>query len=127
AREALDAGESSSLSDRPVVRAEDVAEAAAAGDPLAVRIWDETTEILGSAVANILDIFDPELVVLGGGVTRAGPQLLEPVRRIGLRDAMPPAARAADVVLSALGDELGVVSAASVAFDRLPVADGARP
>ncbi|MFL5673792.1 MAG: ROK family protein, partial [Chloroflexota bacterium] len=125
AREALDAGESSSLSDRPVVRAEDVAEAAAAGDPLAVRIWDETTEILGSAVANILDIFDPELVVLGGGVTRAGPQLLEPVRRIGLRDAMPPAARAADVVLSALGDELGVVSAASVAFDRLPVADGA--
>ena len=118
AREALEDGAASSLAGLPAVTAEDVAEAAAAGDPLAARIWDETTEILGSALANILDVFNPELVVLGGGVTRAGAQLLDPVRAAALRDAMAPAARSANIILSDLGDELGVISAAAVAFDR---------
>jgi glucokinase len=120
AREALSTGEASSLTDVPTVTAKDVAEAAAAGDPLARRVWDETTAILGSAMANILDIFNPELIVLGGGVTRAGAALLVPVRRAGLAQAMAPAARSGDIVLAGLGEQLGVVAAASVAFDRLP-------
>ncbi|MEJ7748481.1 MAG: ROK family protein [Candidatus Limnocylindrales bacterium] len=119
AREALATGEASSLALLPRVTARDVAEAAAAGDRLGGRIWDETTAILGSAVANILNIFNPDLVVLGGGVTRAGDQLLLPVREAGLRQAMPPAARTADIVLAGLGDRLGVVSAAAIAFERL--------
>jgi glucokinase len=124
AREALLAGEPSSLGSAEPVTARDVAEHAASGDPLARRIWDETTEMLGSAVANILDAFNPELVVLGGGVTRAGAQLLDPVREIGLRLAMPPARATADVVLAELGDDLGIVSAAAVAFERIPEAGG---
>jgi glucokinase len=102
------------------VTARDVSEAAEAGDPLAGRVWDETIEILGSAIANILDVFNPELIVLGGGVTRAGAQLLDPVRELGLRLAMHPAARSGDVVLAGLGDDLGLVSAAAVAFERWP-------
>jgi glucokinase len=123
AREALDADPATTSTLRVVepLTARDVAEAAAGGDPLASRIWDETMEILGSGVANILDVFNPDLVVLGGGVTRAGRQLLDPVREIGLRLAMPPARRSGDVVLAGLGDDLGVVSAACVAFERLPV------
>jgi glucokinase len=120
AREAIAAGGTSRLAGLEKVTARDVSEAALAGDPLAVRIWDETTAILGSAVANILDIFDPQLVVLGGGVTRAGAQLLDPVREAGLAQAMAPAREAADVVLSVLGDSLGVVGAACVAFDAAP-------
>jgi glucokinase len=129
AREALDTGRSSTLAALSKVRAEDVAAAAASGDELAAEIWNETTAILGSAVANILDVFNPDLVVLGGGVTRAGGQLLEPVREAGLRQSMPPARRVADVVLAALGDEVGVVGAACVAMDRLGTAapDVARP
>jgi glucokinase len=118
AREALSGTEPSILRALETVTGRDVAEAAAAGDPLAARIWDETTEILGSAVANILDIFNPELVVLGGGVTRAGRQLLDPVRDLALSLAMAPARNAADVVLAGLGEDLGVVSAAAVAFER---------
>ena len=125
AREALATGRASSLAALPAVRAEDVAAAAAAGDPLAAEIWDETTAILGSAVANILDVFNPDLVVLGGGVTRAGEQLLGPVREAGLRQSMPPARRVADVVLAALGDEVGVVGAAAVAFERIEAARAA--
>lgn len=120
AREALATGERSSLASLSIVRAEDVAAAARDGDPLAVRIWDETTAMLGSGVTNILDIFNPQIVVLGGGVTRAGDQLLRPVREAALGQALAPAARVADIVLAELGEKLGVVSAAAVAFDRLP-------
>jgi glucokinase len=124
AREALAASdEPSSLRDVAELTSRDVAEAAAARDPLATRIWNETTDILGSAIANILDVFNPELIVLGGGVTRAGAQLLDPVRELGLRLAMHPAARSGDVVLAGLGDDLGVVSAAAVAFERWPAED----
>jgi glucokinase len=128
ATEAIAAGGSSSLEELPTITAKDVAEAAAAGDALAGRIWDETTAILGSAIANILDVFNPELIVLGGGVTRAGDRLLRPVREQGLAQAMPPAAHAGDVVLAELGERLGVVSAAAVAFERLPeLSDTAAP
>jgi glucokinase len=120
AREALaESDRPSSLRDLPKLTARDVAEAAAAGDPLASAVWDETTAILGSAVATILDVFNPELVVLGGGVTRAGDQLLRPVREAGLAAALGPARRAADVVLAQLGDQVGVVAAAAIAFERL--------
>jgi glucokinase len=119
ARERLADGRESSLAALPDITARDVAAAAAAGDPLASEVWDETTAMLGSAIANILDIFNPELVVLGGGVTRAGDQLLAPVRETGLRQAMAPARNAADIVLAGLGEELGVISAATVAFERL--------
>ncbi len=120
AREALAAGdEPSSLRGLAAVSARDVAEAAAAGDAVGARVWDETTAILASSVANILDVFNPELVVLGGGVTRAGEQLLAPVRAGAAAQAMAPAARAGEVVLAELGDSLAVVAAASVAFERL--------
>jgi glucokinase len=120
AREALAAsGEPSALRDVAAVTSREVAEAAAAGDPIASRIWDDTMEMLGSAIANVLDVFNPDLIVLGGGVTRVGAQLLDPVRRIGIGSAMPPAARSGDVVLARLGEDLGVVSAAAVAFERL--------
>ncbi|HEX5829178.1 MAG TPA: ROK family protein [Candidatus Limnocylindrales bacterium] len=130
AREALAASdeESSLRAIGPAaLTARDVAEAAAAGDPLGSRVWDETTGMLGSAVANILDTFNPELVVLGGGVTNAGSQLLDPVRAKGLAQAMGPAREAADVVLATLGEDLGVVAAASVAFDRFLWAREAAP
>jgi hypothetical protein len=54
-------------------------------------------------------------------VTGSGDQLLAPVREAGLRQAMAPARNAADIVLAGLGEELGVVSAATVAFERLPL------
>jgi glucokinase len=120
AEEALTAGEEpSSLRALPVVTARDVAEAAAAGDTVAARVWDETTGILASSIANILDVFNPQLVVLGGGVTRSGEQLLRPVREGALAQAMGPAAESGDVVLAELGDSLAVLAAAAVAFERL--------
>jgi glucokinase len=118
AREALATGEASILAGKDDLTARDVAEAATAGDPLAARIWDETTAMLASGIANVLDVFNPELVVLGGGVTNAGDMLLRPVREQALAWAFPPAAVSAEIVLAELGADLGVVSAAVVAFER---------
>ena len=122
--------EPSALRGLEAVTARDVSEAAAAGDALAVRVWDETTGILASAVASVLDVFNPQLVVLGGGVTRAGEQLLGPVRDGALAAAMGPAAGSARVVGAELGDSLAVLAAAAIAFERLdatPHAAGALP
>lgn len=117
----------SSLAGLPAVTAADVSAAAAAGDPLAVRVWDETVDLLGSAVSDLVNVLEPELVVLGGGVTRSGAMLLDPVRAIVAREAMPPAARAATVRLAALGDVVCVVGAGAIALDVLPGAAGVAP
>jgi glucokinase len=95
--------------------AEDVAAAARAGDPLATQVWSETCEALACGITSIANLFEPELVVIGGGVSRAGEQLLAPVRERVRAQAMTPA----DVVQSALGDAVGVVGAAAVAYERL--------
>jgi glucokinase len=99
--------------------AEEVAAAARAGDPLAARVWDETVEALACGLTSIVNLFEPELVVLGGGVTRSGEQLLGPVRERVRADAMRPAGQAADIVTSALGDQVGVVGAAAIVYDRV--------
>ncbi|HVX45909.1 MAG TPA: ROK family protein [Mycobacteriales bacterium] len=117
ARAVLATGAESTLS--ADLTAADVSAAAAARDPLAQRIWTETTALLGSALADLVNAFEPDLVVLGGGVTRAGAALLEPCARLVAQEAMPPAAAAARVVLSELGDLVGIVGAAQVALDRL--------
>jgi glucokinase len=65
-----------------------------------------------------VNLFEPEVVVIGGGVSRTGEQLLGPVRQKVLEGAMSPAGAAASVVVSALGDKVGVIGAASVVFER---------
>ncbi|MBB5783611.1 ROK family protein [Nonomuraea jabiensis] len=117
AREAIAAGRASSLSAIELPTAEDVFHATEAGDALATEVWNETTWALGSAITDLVNAFEPELVVLGGGVTRSGARLLDPVRAAVARDAMPPAARTARIELSRLGAGVGVVGAGAVAHD----------
>lgn len=118
ARERLAAGERSTLASVPEITAAVVAVEAGAGDRLATEIWRETTDLLGSAVVGLVNLFEPELVVLGGGVTRTGEQLLAPVRA-RVRDlAMRPAANTVRIGLATLGERVGVVGAAAVAHTR---------
>lgn len=109
----------SSLRDVAAVRAEDVSAAARAGDELATELWQETTDVLGQAVTDLVNVFEPHVVVLGGGVTRSGSQLLDPVRTLVQTTAMPPAAARATVTLAGLGDEVCVVGAGALALDLL--------
>jgi glucokinase len=108
--------------------AEDVAAAARGGDPVAQAVWDETVAALACGLTSIVNVFEPELVVVGGGVMRAGEQLLGPVRERVLAEAMTPAGQDVRLVRSALGDHVGVVGAAAIAYERLasglPLAHG---
>jgi glucokinase len=98
--------------------AEQVAAAARAGDAGAVPIWDETVEALACGLTSIVNLFEPELVVVGGGVARSGEQLLGGARTWVLEHAMGPAGVAVEIVHAALGDQVGVVGAAAIVYDR---------
>lgn len=119
AAEAVPAEPTSSLATLDPITAQDVFEHAQNADPLAARIWNESTAMLGRAVAVLINVLEPDLVVLGGGVTRAGDRLLGPVREQALAQAMPPAAKVCDVALTRHGDQVGVLGAAAIAYDRL--------
>jgi glucokinase len=98
------------------VTAADVAQAARAGDGLAARVWDETCEALACGLTSIANLFEPEAIVLGGGVVRTGEQLLAPVRTaVAAQMIGPPVS----IVPAASGDAVGVVGAAAIAYERV--------
>jgi glucokinase len=120
AAEALATGDHQSILaalERPT--AADVAAAARDGDRLAVQLWDETVLALACGLTSIVNLFEPEVVVLGGGVTRAGEQLLGPVRREVEAHAVRPAGSPLAIRQSALGDQVGIVGAATIVYDRI--------
>ena len=119
ATEALLAGQRSSLEMLAAITAQDVVDAAADGDPLAAQLWTETTDLIGRALTDVINALEPDLVVLGGGVTRAGEALLAPVRAVVAREAMTPARAATPIERSALGDDVGIVGAAATAFELM--------
>lgn len=116
AREALAGGEPSSMpemvgADLSRLTAAIVYEAAHHGDELAIEVVRETARFLGVGVANLLNIFNPEVVVLAGGVAQAGDALFEPLRAEVRRRAFKPAVDACRIVPGELKDTAGVVGA----------------
>lgn len=99
--------------------ARQVAAAAGAGDRLARDVLQEAARYIGLGIASLVTIFDPEVVVLGGGVSRSGSLLLSTVTRVVRERALPPAGRDVRIVLSTWPETAGVVGAAAVAFSRL--------
>lgn len=114
-REAIAVGEVSDLSRLEEITAADVAQAALAGDPVGCRVWDEGMSALGRGIADVVNVLEPDRVVLGGGVTSAGSQMLEPVVQVVTGSAMRPAAAACDLSISSLGAAVCVAGAAAVA------------
>lgn len=92
--------------------ARDVADAAAAGDAAARAVWERAMGWLGIGIANAANILNPDLVVLGGGLTGAGELLFTPVRQVVAARALDPALR---VLPAALGEHVGLLGGAAVA------------
>ncbi len=96
-----------------------VAEAADQGDVEAQDILAEAMNYLGLGMANLVNLFNPQLIVIGGGMTNIGDALFVPVRRVvGLRALRTPA-QAVRVVRAELGDNVGVLGAAAVALAQI--------
>jgi glucokinase len=97
------------------VTARDVAEAAQKGDAVARRILASTGRRLGEALAILVDIVNPERIVIGGIAMRLGDLILDPARRVLRREALPHAAAACEVVPACLGERIGDAAALCVA------------
>jgi glucokinase len=124
ARELLKAGEPSlmlKLGKGKIenVTAETVVKAARAGDPLAGHILDRAVIYLSMGIANIVSILNPEMIILGGGLFRAGEFLLRPIRREFKKWAQPLAAEKVRLELSSLGENSGLCGAAKLAWESL--------
>ena len=93
------------------ITAQTVYDAAKEGDPVASEIVRDTARYLGAGVANLLNIFNPDTVVIAGGVTAAGDALFVPLRAEVRRRAFGPAVRAVKIVPGTLPGTAGVVGA----------------
>jgi glucokinase len=97
-------------------------ELANAGDEDACEILQTIGYRLGIGIANYVNVFNPELVVVGGGFSRAGDLLLEPARRVVAERALPPAREFVRIALAVLGPEAGLIGSALVGFEALDAA-----
>jgi glucokinase-like ROK family protein len=106
------------LTDRGKLSAQDVGEAATAGDFAAANLVREGGRRLGHVVASLVSFLNPGMVVIGGGVSRLGHPLLAEVRSSVYRRSLPLATGNLPIVLSELGEIAGVTGAAWSATDR---------
>jgi len=86
------------------------------GDPAAVGVLALIGERLGVGIASIVNAFNPEVVVIGGGVVAAGELLLEPARRVVAERALPPNRDQVRIVPAHFSDEAGMVGAGILAL-----------
>lgn len=101
------------------ITAELIARAAKLGDKFASSVWFEAMYNLGLGVANVVNILNPRLVILGGGVTRAGEEMVfEPVRKVVRERAMKALAADVEVVPAGNGDNVGLLGAVAVALEQ---------
>ena len=104
---------------RAEVTGRTVSAAAGAGDALALRVLREAGGWLGFAAAAACNVLDPELVVVGGGVSEGHPAYLEAAREAFVVYATPPVAAATRIVPAQLGYQAGVIGAGAVALQAL--------
>lgn len=107
-----------------VSEARQVFEAAAGGNARATRLIAEMADALGRQVAVVVQVVNPEVVVIGGGVARAGEAWLAAVRAAVLRYALPSHTRELRIVPAALGNSAGVTGAGLFAWERMEWAVG---
>jgi glucokinase len=123
AEQAAAAGPDSALGRRrarsgPLVGA-DVAQAARGGDATAERVIELWGERVGIGIANAINTFDPDEVVIGGGAAQAGERLLEPARRVASGYVLPGLGRKTSIRLARHGVRAGMLGAALLARHEL--------
>jgi glucokinase len=123
AKERLGSGERSTLTEAVAgkvenITAKEVAVAAQKGDPLAGEVINNAATYLGIGMVNLVNIFNPEMIVIGGGVAKMGDLLLKPARQVVMDRAFPESVAAVRIVTTELGDDAGLLGAAHFAFTQ---------
>jgi glucokinase len=103
----------------PAVDAHRLVRLANEGEPRAIEILDGIGRRLGAGIGSLVNIFNPELVVIGGGFAAAGDFILDPAREIVAREGLAGAGKRVRIVRAELGTAAGLIGAGLVAFDAL--------
>jgi glucokinase len=97
----------------------EVANAARRGDRLAAKLFDDSGRVLGFAVANLVSLFDPEMVIIGGGMAGAADLFLQPLKKAMMEHAQPLAARQVKIAVTRLGDSANLLGCARLAWESV--------
>jgi predicted NBD/HSP70 family sugar kinase len=115
AAEAVDRGEIS----QPVTNMDDLLTLAQAGDPGAQAVFSRAGSILGQGIANLINIFNPQKIIISGEGTRAGDRLFDPMRQSIARNVMPGLASDTSIEIDVWGDDAWARGAASLVLRQL--------
>ncbi len=102
--------------DRILLTPQIICDAALAGDQLSIETYEETGYCIGLGLASIIAIFNPEMIVIGGGIAQAGPILFDPIRRATQANAIGTLFSTVKIVAADLGDNAGIMGAAALAI-----------
>jgi glucokinase len=103
----------------PAVDAHRLVRLANEGEQRAIEILDGIGRHLGAGIGSLVNIFNPELVVIGGGFAAAGDFILDPAREIVAREGLAGAGERVRIVRAELGTAAGLIGAGLVGFDAL--------
>ncbi len=116
AKELMEKGEATSLSNYEKVTAYEVFKEAEQGDLVATKIRNTALNYLGICVANIITLFDPEIVVIGGGVSNGGKIVFDKIQEIVKERCFKAMWENTKIVPAALGTDAGVIGAVALAM-----------
>lgn len=124
AREKIKAGKKSSIldlvdGDLQKITAEIITEAAGSGDRLAGRILTRAGRYLGVAIANTINLLNPRAIIIGGGLSRAGRLLLEPMKESISRHTVPNSLKEVRILYSRLGNDVAPLGAATLILRKI--------
>lgn len=116
-------GDNSSLreqvSQKGTVTLHDIVNATLTDDPLCIELIEETGQVLGRAIAGLINLFNPELVVIGGTLSETGDFLLLPTRSSVNKHSLSLVNRDTNIKLSKLGEKAGVIGACLLARSKV--------
>ena len=96
-----------------------IAEEALKGDVVALEVYEETGYYLGICVANLINLFNTQMIVVGGGIAQAGEIILDPIRRTATACAIRSMSRTCSIVPAELGDNAGVLGSAAIILQEI--------
>ena len=115
-KEAVSTNVETSLKKYDTVTSYEVFKEAEAGDEVAKDIIDNALTYLGIGVANAIATFDPEMIIIGGGVSKAGDIVFDTVKKVVNKRCFKSMAESCEIVPAGLGSDAGVVGAVALAI-----------
>lgn len=114
ANDAVARGDRTSLSAVEKIAAKEVFDAAKEGDEVAIRIVNRAAYYIGKSMAAVAAVLNPEVFIVGGGVSKAGEFLFEEIRRVYAQFTPEPLQKDVKIVAAQLGNDAGIVGAAGL-------------